>query len=135
MAREILVTRDLSKDMIIAGKKLIKRIKNDIDLKAVYWDYVSDTEEWRLVLVSEDFRKYGAKKIFEQVFKANETAKEQEKVLSMFNIFVSSGSEELDRLIENQPSKTETHTNDMYIYSKDYVKSDESHLYNQNITK
>jgi len=131
MDREVLVTRCLSEDMIAAGEKLIERIKNDIDLKAVYWLYVSDIEEWRLVLVSEDLKKYGAKKLYEYVLKANEYAGEQENILPILNISVSSGLGKLNKRIKTISPKKVIYDNDLYIYSKDCVQTHGNSIYNQ----
>jgi hypothetical protein len=123
MARELLVTNYLSKEMITAGKKLIKRLKNEIDLKAVCWAYISDIHEWTLVLISDDFKTDGPRKIYHCVLEANKKARKKENILSILNVSISSNLGKFDDVFKQAPPQTAVRMDDVYIYPQNEVKS------------
>ncbi len=123
MAREILVTNYLSKEMITAGKKLIKRLKNEIDLKAVGWAYISDINEWRLVFISDDFKTKGPRKMYNCVLEANKKARKKENILPIFNVSISNHLGKFDKISKQVSPQTAVHMDDVYIYPQNVVKS------------
>jgi hypothetical protein len=123
MARELLVTNYLSKEMITAGKKLIKRLKNEVDLKAVCWAYISDINEWRLVLISDDLETYGPRKIYQCVLEANKKARKKENIFSILNVSIASNLGKFDEAFKQLLPQTAMHMEDVYIYPQNYVKS------------
>lgn len=68
MAEETMVKEPLRKEMIEAGKALIKRLANsNVNLSSAFWFYSPETNEWQLVLAFPQVDTDGPKKAYESI--------------------------------------------------------------------
>lgn len=96
MAKELLVTDALSEKMIQAGAKLVERLDDDAaNIKSALWLYYPDSRNWKLVLASETVETDGPRKLYEKIQGANKNAAEQEEVVSLNDIGVTTPKHEL----------------------------------------
>ena len=68
MANELLVTRDLNREMIDAGTALADELESQrFNATAVLWLYFEESERWRIVVGSPDVEKLGPRRVYENV--------------------------------------------------------------------
>jgi hypothetical protein len=68
MANELLVTRDLNREMIDAGTALADELESQrFNATAVLWLYFEESERWRIVVGSPDVGKLGPRKVYENI--------------------------------------------------------------------
>ncbi len=87
-----------------AGEALLKKLdKIKFDVKAAFWFYMPDSEEWRLFLALPLFDEKGPKKTYEEVQSLLPRLKEeleQDYELTLQNISVVSPSDDLIKLLK-----------------------------------
>lgn len=68
MAKELLVTRELTREMIDAGTALVDELKSQrFNATAVLWLYFEESERWRIVVGSPDVEKLGPRQVYEDI--------------------------------------------------------------------
>lgn len=68
MAKEVVVTQDLSEEMRNAGASLISRLDQiGLPVKAALWRYHEEGEVWRLVIALPGIDFQGPRKAYEQI--------------------------------------------------------------------
>ena len=68
MAKELLVTRDLNREMIEAGTALVNKLASvRFNATAVLWLYSEEADTWRIVVGSPDVDKLGPRKVYQQI--------------------------------------------------------------------
>jgi len=68
MVTEILVKESLSSEMISAGKRLTVLLdKNNFNVSASLWFYMSDVNTWRFIIASPEVSSKGIKIAYERV--------------------------------------------------------------------
>ena len=91
MVEGSMVKHDLNKDMIDAGKVLIKKlIDQDHQLTAALWFYFSDTNIWRLILASQIVKAKGPRAMYEKVQSVIRASSDEFPSLELSNITVVS---------------------------------------------
>ena len=108
--------------MIRSGKKLIKRVRNKINLKMVYWAYIDDIDEWRLVFISNDVKTKGPRKLFTHILDANNKAKKKEYIVPILGIFLSSHLGKMAEILKRIPLKTTVRIDNVLMYPKSLMK-------------
>ena len=87
-----------------AGELLLKKLdKIKFDVKAAFWFYMPDSEEWRLFFASPLFDEKGPTKTYEKVqslLPRLEEQLEQDYELSLQNISVVSPNDDLIKLLK-----------------------------------
>ena len=87
-----------------AGEALLKKLDHiNFDIKAAFWFYLSEPEEWRLFFASPAVDKKGPKKAYEKVQSLLPELKEeleQDYELSLQNISVVSPNDDLVKLLK-----------------------------------
>ena len=64
MAKELLVTRELNREMIDAGESLVAAIEaHEFDATAILWLYFEELDTWRIVVGSPLVDKFGPRKV------------------------------------------------------------------------
>lgn len=65
MAEEVVVGEQLTGEMIEAGKRLLRALDSSrLRFSGAFWLYMSDSEAWRLVLVSQEVNIHGPRKVY-----------------------------------------------------------------------
>jgi len=99
MVKPTLVDADMK-----AGEALLKKLdKIKFDVKAAFWFYMPDSEEWRLIFASPAVDKKGPKEAYEKVQSQLPELKEeleQDYELSLQNISVVSPNDDLIKLLK-----------------------------------
>ena len=68
MAKELLVTRELNREMIDAGTSLVAELESQgFNATAILWLYFDEAETWRIVIGSPDVDKLGPRKVYQQI--------------------------------------------------------------------
>ena len=68
MANELLVTRDLNREMIDAGSALVDKLESErFNATAALWLYFEESERWKMVVGSPDVEKLGPRKVYEKI--------------------------------------------------------------------
>ncbi len=101
MAKDTLVTENLSDSMIETGKLLIERLdKCNAEVKSAFWFYSSDDKIWKLIIASPLVASNGPREYYKKVIEANSTAKDDEKVISLNDIAVTDISNQIVQLVK-----------------------------------
>ena len=76
MDKKILVIqRELSKDMEFSGHFLLKElIKKDINIDAAMWFFQPEINEWKYILIFDDFYEKGSSFVYETISGINRSA-------------------------------------------------------------
>jgi hypothetical protein len=70
MAKEVLVSRFLTDEMISAGHALVEEVrKSNLQIVAAFWLYYDEAERWRLVLASKRFNNEGPLALYRELDK------------------------------------------------------------------
>ncbi len=65
MVNEVVVRRQLTDEMLVAGETLLAALDAaKVPLQGAFWLYMLEPETWRLVLVSNQVNKYGPLKVY-----------------------------------------------------------------------
>ena len=65
------------------GKKLLKELdQSNLEVTSAFWYYVSESEQYRLVIVTPFFEKHGPRKTYEKVQKVLRSEKDLDLTLS-----------------------------------------------------
>jgi hypothetical protein len=100
MAKDLLVTDSLSKQMINAGAKLIERLDNsNAEVQSAFWLYLSDFRTWKLVIASNLVTTDGPRKYYEKIVAANRSAQEDESIISLNDIGVAATDHKIVQLL------------------------------------
>jgi hypothetical protein len=87
-----------------AGEALLKKLdKIKFDVKAAFWFYMPDSEEWRLIFASPAVDKKGPKEAYEKVqsqLPELQQELEQDYELSLQNISLVSPNDDLVKLLK-----------------------------------
>ena len=70
MAYEILVGAHLSVEAVVAGKALLLQLEKEMPIVGAFWQFISDSEVWKLVIASPDVREEGPRKIYSKIQRA-----------------------------------------------------------------
>jgi len=100
MAKNVLVTSELTEVMRKIGAVLLRRLDNDqADVRSAFWFYISDMKAWQLVIASKKVDKEGPREFYKRIVNANKTAAKNEHVLSLNDVGVTNMSNPLVKLI------------------------------------
>lgn len=73
MAKNVLVTFSLSKEMIDAGKYLIERLDaTNSEVKSVFWSFIAEENSWELCIASKLVENEGPKKFYKRIMDINQ---------------------------------------------------------------
>lgn len=139
MAEEVLVKEYLTKEMIEAGEKLLRRLGTSaFEIVAAFWLYYPESEEWRLTLASPSVDKEGPRKAYEKIADVLDHMEDKIPTLDVLNIAVVSPNKRLVRALSSvnalapialsnkrlpRSNFNGTYVEDIYIYFiKDTVK-------------
>jgi hypothetical protein len=68
MAKEILVKRVLTQEMIDAGEELIGLLDREgLEVRTSFWGYLLDLDTWRLVIASPKVKTEGPRKVYKEI--------------------------------------------------------------------
>ena len=68
MAKELLVTKELNREMIDAGASLVAELESQgFDATAILWLYFEEFERWRLVVASPDVDRLGRMSVYHRI--------------------------------------------------------------------
>ena len=102
MAKDILVTESLSCSMMNAGAKLIERLDaKHSEIKSAFWLYFSEDKTWKLIIASPLVDTLGPREFYKKVVDANSTASEEEEVISLNDIGVTSTTHHVVHLLRS----------------------------------
>ena len=101
MVTEILVKESLSEQMISAGSDLIRRL-DDAGLKVsgALWFYETDSNDWRLIIVSPDVRAKGVRTVYEEVQSVVRATPDDQAIISLKDISVVDSDDPLISLLK-----------------------------------
>lgn len=78
MGNEILVSSDLNQEMIDAGKSLLENLdKKNASINSAMWFYISEDEEWKLLLTSKLITNKGPKYLYTLIDSINSKIEKQ----------------------------------------------------------
>ncbi len=101
MAKDILVTQSLSDSMIEAGYRLLERLDSEnAQVRSAFWLYISDDQIWRLTIASPLVDSEGPRKFYKRIMAANESAENDEPVVSINDICVTNTNDKIVKLLQ-----------------------------------
>jgi hypothetical protein len=101
MAKEILVGKQLTENMIKAGKELTKKLDNaSSQVKAAFWLYLPENQDWKLLFASPLVSSEGPKKFYQRVIEANKLARPDEEVIPLSAVSAMEESDEIVRILK-----------------------------------
>jgi len=87
--------------MIKAGAKLLERLDlEESQVKSSFWLYISDEKIWKLIIASPLVDTEGPRKFYKRIVSANESAEEDEQVVSLNDIGVVNTSNQIVQLLK-----------------------------------
>jgi len=90
MAKDILVTEVLSKNMINSGAELIRRLdESNSEVKTALWLFSPEDKSWKLVIASPLVGKNGPREFYKKIIDSNEEASESDYIVSINDIEVA----------------------------------------------
>ena len=96
MVTEILVKESLSEQMISAGSDLIRRLDEaGLKVSGALWFYETDSNDWRLIIVSPDVRAKGVKTVYEEVQSVVRATPGDQSIISLKDISVVDSDDSL----------------------------------------
>jgi hypothetical protein len=100
MAKELLVTESLSKEMVEAGADLTRRLDLiPFKVRAAFWLFLPEQKTWRLVFAFPEVRTMGPKASYKKVQSAlNKIPKDQPKI-ALRDITVTEPNDPLIKLL------------------------------------
>ena len=101
MVTEILVKESLSEQMIFAGSDLIRRLDEaGLKVSGALWFYETDSNDWRLIIVSPDVRAKGVKTVYEEVQSVVRATPDDQSTISLKDISVVDSDDPLISLLK-----------------------------------
>jgi hypothetical protein len=101
MAKDILVTESLSDSMVRAGTKLIERLDlAKAEVKSAFWLYFSEDKSWKFIIASPLVDSEGPRDYYKKIDAVNESAEEDEDVVSLNNISVTNTGNQVVQLLK-----------------------------------
>ena len=101
MVTEILVKESLSEQMISAGSDLIRRLDEaGLKVSGALWFYETDSNDWRLIIVSPDVRAKGVKTVYEEVQSVVRATPDDQSIISLKDISVVDPDDPLISLLK-----------------------------------
>jgi hypothetical protein len=101
MVTEILVKESLSEQMISAGSDLIRRLDEaGLKVSGALWFYETDSNDWRLIIVSPDVRAKGVKTVYEEVQSVVRATPDDQSTISLKDISVVDSDDPLISLLK-----------------------------------
>ncbi|HXM46750.1 MAG TPA: hypothetical protein VN956_02700 [Pyrinomonadaceae bacterium] len=101
MVTEILVKESLSEQMISAGSDLIRRLdETGLKVSGALWFYETDSNDWRLIIVSPDVRAKGVKTVYEEVQSVVRATPDDQSTISLKDISVVDSDDPLISLLK-----------------------------------
>jgi len=101
MVTEILVKESLSEQMISAGSDLIRRLDEaGLKVSGALWFYETDSNDWRLIIVSPDVRAKGVKTVYEEVQSVVRATPGDQSIISLKDISVVDSDDSLISLLK-----------------------------------
>ncbi len=89
MTKELLVTKELNREMIDAGSALSEKLESkNFDATAVLWLYFDEFERWRIVVGSPRVDKLGPRKVYEEIQTILDDMEDDASGLRLMNIAV-----------------------------------------------
>lgn len=89
MAKEVLVTANLSEEMIQAGKVLVEQLKmQKFKIEAAFWWRFDETGAWRFIVASPAVRAEGPRKVYRKLQTIIAKTPEDQVRLSLTDISV-----------------------------------------------
>lgn len=90
MAKDILVTEVLSKNMINSGAELIRRLdKSNSEVKTALWLFFPEEKSWKLIIASPLVGKNGPREFYKKIIDSNGEASESDYIVSINDIGVA----------------------------------------------
>ncbi|MBW1940580.1 MAG: hypothetical protein JRI28_04275 [Deltaproteobacteria bacterium] len=101
MAKELVVTDNLTEDMISAGAKLIERLDaTSSEVAAALWYYFPEDRGWKLIIASSKVTSEGPKSFYKQIKESNKQSEENEKVVFLKDISITDSNNPLMQLFK-----------------------------------
>lgn len=101
MAKEILVSNQLTENMIRAGHELTRRLDAaSSQIEAALWLYYPDIQVWKLLFASPLVSSDGPKKWYQRVIEANRLAESNEEVIPLSAVSVTEASDEFVKILK-----------------------------------
>lgn len=138
MAKELFMTQWFSKEMVIAGENLIKRLdESDAQVQAAFWLLDDKEKTWELTIVSPLVESEGPRNYYKRINDINESTNSEE-VISLHDIRVSDTNNRIVKALKRSVLGTAILGNnrlgknfiggvyfeDMYIYRMDWALLD-----------
>lgn len=102
MAKEIFITQWFSEEMLLTGETLIKRLdESKAKVAAAFWVQEEKDKAWELTIVSPLVESEGPRNFYKRINDINESAKAEEKVISLHDIRVSNTNNRFVKAIKN----------------------------------
>lgn len=107
MAKELLVTRELNREMIDAGSALVDELESKrFNATAVLWLYFEESDTWRIVVGSPDVDKLGPRKVYQQIQSILDDMRDDASGLSLPDISVVGDKSSSIRALRRQATGT-----------------------------
>jgi len=137
MAQKLLVTNNLTDDMVEAGQELIQRLDaSSSDVTAALWFYFPEDGFWKLLIASPQVASEGPRAFYKHIKTSNNQSKEDETVISLLDIMVTDTNNPLVQTlkvaISTGPGPDISHIR----FSKNTINGhfiDDSYIYRMNI--
>ena len=101
MVTEILVKESLSEQMISAGSHLIRRLDEaGLKVSGALWFYETESNDWRLIIVSPDVRAKGVKTVYEEIQSVVRATPDDQSIISLKDISVVDSDDPLISLLK-----------------------------------
>lgn len=102
MAKEIFITQWFSKEMLLVGESLIKRLDaTDAKVYAAFWLLNEEEKTWKLTIVSPLVGSEGPKKYYRRIDDINESTQADENVIALHDISVSDTDNRIVKALKN----------------------------------
>lgn len=137
MAQKIFINEWLSKEMLLAGESLIKKLdETNADVYAAFWLLDSEEKIWKLTIVSPLVETEGTRNYYKRISDIYQSAKPHEEIIALHDIDVSDTDNRIVRVMKksvlgnsilgnNRLGKNiinGTYIEDMYLYRMDWAK-------------
>jgi hypothetical protein len=136
MAKELLISRWLSEEMIVAGSALVARLAaENAQLAAACWVQFDVEKAWKLLLISPLVAEQGPRRFYKRVNDVNKALGEQDWIVSLHDIDVSTPQHRLIQALKasvlfgaelrdnrfGQNYFNGVYVEDMYLYQLDWA--------------
>jgi hypothetical protein len=102
MANELFITEWFSKEMLLAGESLIKRL-DDTDAKvyAAFWLLNSEDKIWKLTIVSPLVETEGTRNYYKRISNIYKSVNQNEEIIALHDINVSDTDNRIVKALKN----------------------------------